>query len=318
MCLFEVRIPAFERPEMLLRAVRSLQAQTYPNWRAVVYDDSKSSAVQEEFAPHRSEQLAYIRNPVSLGAARNIDQCFSPHPRCNGHYGCVMEDDNYWQPGFLALMAEALRTRTVDLILANQRVDEQGRGLRPASETTRGEWFTPGMVEPLALRASLLFMEGISNGGLVWKLNSQLDLRVGRTIRETGLQESCRSLLIGRPFLFVEEPQAVWTLMPRTETARSQEPNRIISRGFQSIRDFVLLADAFKVVDRAKFFALKLGLGDRFVQSLAYSGRPLRAAEFLHGRRELACRFFLKGLAIRATQPDPCAAFLASSRPAVL
>lgn len=49
---FEVRIPTYERPEMLERGLRSLQAQDYPNWKAIVCkaivcDDSLSSAAME-------------------------------------------------------------------------------------------------------------------------------------------------------------------------------------------------------------------------------------------------------------------------------
>jgi hypothetical protein len=47
----------------------------------------------------------------------------------------------------------------------NQRINEQNAGLRPARETTRSGWFSSGSVAPLILRATLLVMEGLSNGG---------------------------------------------------------------------------------------------------------------------------------------------------------
>jgi hypothetical protein len=83
------------------------------------------------------------------------------------------------------------------VVLFNQRINDHVGGLRHASRATRGTWFSAGTVEPLELRATLLFMEGLSNGGLVWALGHATNLQVGGTVRQTGLHEACRSLLIG-------------------------------------------------------------------------------------------------------------------------
>ena len=130
------------------------------------------------------------------------------------------------------------------------------------------------MVEPLELRATLLMMEGLSNGGLVWRLGGNIDLRVGPTVRETGLHEACRSLLLASPFFFLEEPQAVWTLMSKKETARSTERNRLISRGMQSVMRFVLKSQGVALVENATRIAARMGLIDRLVQGVAHSGHP--------------------------------------------
>jgi hypothetical protein len=312
---FEVRIPACERPEMLRRAVKSLQAQTYPHWRAMVFDDSPSSNSRDVIQSIADDRISYVRNPQRLGAAGNIDQCFSSLRASGGDYGCLLEDDNFWLPDFLSLIVNHIGQNGCELILANQRISEEGVGLRPASETTRGEWFSAGKVGPLDLRARLFLMEGLSNGGLVWRLDGQTDLRVGPKVREPGLQEACRSLLVKTPFLFIEEPQAVYSLMPKSKTARASETNRSFGRGMQSIRDFVLRVHGRSVVHVAKSLANQLGLGARLVETLAYSGHPHLVGELLRGRAPLACRAFAKGLAIRLVERNPCAAFLQSILP---
>ncbi len=316
--IFEVRIPACDRPEMLRRALKSVQVQTYPHWKAIVYDDSLSSDVKDVIQCADDGRISYCRNSERLGAAKNIDQCFSPVPLLRGDYGCLLEDDNFWLPGFLSLVAGQLLKEPWRVILSNQRVSEQGVGLRPASQTTRGGWFSAGSVTPLNLRATLLFMEGFSNGGLVWRLDSETDLQVGATVQETGLHEACRSLLMGHPFLFVEEPLAVWTSMPKSETARTSETNRLIGRGMQSVRAFILHTHGEAVVRSAKSLALRLGLTDRLVEAMAYSGHPRLVGELRKGRHLLMARAFSKGLAIRLVEKDPCAAFLSTGRPAVI
>jgi glycosyltransferase involved in cell wall biosynthesis len=309
---FEVRMPTCDRPEMLRRAVKSLQAQSYPHWKAIIFDDSSSSDSRDVIQSIADDRISYVRNLQRLGAAVNIDQCFSPAKALGGDYGCLLEDDNFWLPDFLTLIANQIGNGRWELILANQRICEEGIGLRPASETTRGDWFSAGNVGPLYLRATLLLMEGVSNGGLVWRLGGETDLQVGPKVRETGLQEACRSLLVKTTFLFIEEPQAVWTLMPKSKSARASETNRLFGRGTQSIRDFVLRVHGRSIVRVARSLAEDLGLTSRLVEALAYTGHPILAGELLKGRARLVCRALAKGLAIRLFERDPCEAFLGS------
>lgn len=310
--IFEVRVTAFERPLLLRRALESLISQSHRRWRATVMDDSRSAAILELVAAMGDDRIAYSRNPKRIGAAANIDQCFSPEPREGGDYACLLEDDNYWLPDFLAKMATILAKHPWDLVLANQRIHEDGIGLRPETDTTRGAWFSSGIVTPIELRASLFLMEGLSNGGLLWRLGSRVDLRVGPLVRETGLHEACRSLLVDRPFLFVAEASAVWTAIPKERTARFSESNRTISRGMQAIRDALLRRHGLELATRAQYLAERTGLQARLVEALAYSGKPALAGVWLCGRRALAWQAFLKGLAVRLVQPDPCVDFLRS------
>jgi len=308
---FEVRIPACERPEMLRRAVQSLQAQTYPHWRAAIFDDSSSFNSQDVIQSIADDRISYLRNPQRLGAAGNIDQCFSSVKALGGDYGCLLEDDNFWLPDFLSLIVSHIGKNGCELILANQRISEEGTGLRSPSETTRGGWFSAGSVGPLDLHARLFLMEGLSNGGLVWRLGGETDLRVGPKVQKPGLQEACRSLLVKTPFLFIDEAQAVYTLIPKPKTARVSETNRSFGRGMQSIRDFVLRLHGRSIVHVAESLANQLGLGARLVEALAYSGHPHLVGDLFRSA-PLVCRAFAKGLAIRLVERDPCADFLKS------
>ncbi len=299
---------------MLRRAIVSLRTQSYPHWKAIIFDDSSSSDSRDVVDSIADVRISYVHNPRRLGAAENIDQCFSSVKTLGGDFGCLLEDDNFWLPEFLALVVDRTGQGGWELVLANQSVYEDGVGLRAARETTRGDWFSAGRVSPLDLRARLLFMEGLSNGGLVWRLGGQINLQVGPNVREPGLQEACRSLLVGAPFLFVAEPQAIWTLMPKSSSARAFERNRSFGRGMQSIRDFVLRSHGRSVVRAAQSFAEERGLTSSLAESLAYSGHLYLAGKLLRGRLPLVCRAFAKGLAMRLVEKDPCAAFLESVR----
>jgi len=151
---FEVRIPAYNRPQMLSRALHSVLAQNYPHWKAVVFDDSSSGDCQGIVQRIGDKRISYVRNPQNYGAGRNIDQAFAPKAMLGGHYGCLLEDDNFWLPDFLEMLARRLSENDCDLILANQRFNDEGIGLRNGGDTTRGDWFSDGLIEPITLRAS--------------------------------------------------------------------------------------------------------------------------------------------------------------------
>jgi glycosyltransferase involved in cell wall biosynthesis len=305
---FEVRVPTFERPALLSRALRSLQEQTCTDWTAVVYDDSRTSAAQDVVAGLADPRIRYCRNPERLGAAANIDQCFAPTAQAGGDHACLLEDDNFWQPGFLDTAAGALRATGAPLLMMDQRINDEGAGLRSADATTRGGWFAGATIEPIELHASLMFMEGISNGGLVWRLGAGPDLRVGAGVTYTGLQEACRTLLIGQPLPFVRRAEAVWTALPKPQTARRDERNRLISRGMQSVRCHVLRRHGRAVVDAAAAMARRLGLERALAAAIWHSaGAPAWRWRDAVG---LDPRALLKGVALRAVEPDPCCTFL--------
>src|SRR5439155_24506125 len=87
---FEVRMTACDRPAMLRRALHSLQAQSYPHWKAVVYDDSSSPDSRDVVAAIADARIIYQRNSQRLGAVRNVDQCVAPMPVFAGDYGCLL------------------------------------------------------------------------------------------------------------------------------------------------------------------------------------------------------------------------------------
>jgi hypothetical protein len=313
--IFEIRMTACDRPIMLKRALESIQSQSFSRWRAIVFDDSTTSASRDVVESFGDRRFAYYRNPQRRGAVKNVDQCFSTVPLLGGTHGCLLEDDNFWFPNYLSSVADCLQRQSWSLVQANQRLSDEEAGLRPADQTTRGGWFPQGRVDPLELRATLLLMEWVSNSGLVWRLGGEVDLRIGDLVPEAGLNEYCRSLLVRQPFCFIEEPHAAYTIIPRSKSARAGDRERSINRGMQSIRNFVLSRHGSTILQIANELASRHQLADRLEQALAYSGHPFLTAARRPGN---AVRAVAKGLAVRILERDPCAAFLQSGLPAVL
>lgn len=296
----EARIPTYRRPEWLRRALGSLRAQTHADWRAVVLDDSpdrEAEAVVREIADDR---IAYRANAHRLGAAGNIDQAFSATPLADGDFAFILEDDAALHPDCLRENLRVLAANGAALLLRNQAI-HAGEQWRDTGETTRGEWLDAGRHEPPAIHALLFFMEGVSNGGLFWRCG--IDLTVGPSVGDAGLQEHCRTLLVREPLVFAPEPLAIFTRLPSDLIQRSVTANRVFARGAQSIRRHLLTKHGDTIVRAASAIAERTGRTAVLAQSLGDAGRM--SASFTS---------FIKGAARRALVADPLADFLQQLR----
>jgi glycosyltransferase involved in cell wall biosynthesis len=99
--LVAVGIPAFNRPEGLLRTIACLQAQTYSNLEILVSDNaSPESAVSEvlEDICKRDPRIRYVRQERNIGACRNFQYVFD---HTSAPYFVWMSDDDLWEPAFI-------------------------------------------------------------------------------------------------------------------------------------------------------------------------------------------------------------------------
>jgi hypothetical protein len=309
--MLEVRISAYERPELLQRAIESLLRQSCERWSAVVYDDSRSNRVQQYVANLADARVVYVKNQTRLGASQNIDQCFSGYSTSGGQYACILEDDNFMLPGFVEEVHSMFATYNEDIAHFNQRICSAEGTMLPADITTRGRWFSHGRNSPADLKALLLLMEGVSNGGLVWRLDRGVNLQVGASVVETGLHEACRTLLLDRSVRVVDECWLAWTHMEKELTARAAERNRTISRGMQAIRIHVLQTVGLGAVEIARDRAVALEMESRLELNLLQAGYREST-----GRLSTTRRFWASGkaLALQAVVTNPCGEFLSKAR----
>ena len=304
----EARVPTYRRPVLLRRALESLRAQTHPDWRAVVLDDSPDREGDAVVRAIGDERIAYRPNSQRLGAAANIDQAFTSSALAGGDFAFVLEDDAAIHPDCLRENLRALETSGASLLLRNQAI-HSGDEWRATGATTRGDWIEPGERSPLEIHALLFFMEGISNGGLFWRLGGGGDLVVGASVTDAGLQEHCRTLLVRQPLIFAPEPLAIFTELPAGQIQRSVTGNRVFARGAQAIRRHLLARHGPAIVDAARVIAERTGRTAALAQSLCDAGTLPRSL------CPSSLKAFAKGAARRALVADPLAEFLHRIRP---
>lgn len=250
--LCEVRVITHKRPVWLKRALQSLQAQTCQAWVAHVHDDSPEREGEAVVRLLSDPRIQYLPNEVNLGAAANLDQAFAAEARFGAEFAFILEDDNWLLPRFIEANVKLLDQRGGNLLMRNQWIAHQ-RDFSPAyeltSQTTLETWYSEGIFSPFDVRARMLLMQGVSNGGLFWRLGHGQRLQVGPLVRDSGLQEFCRAWQHEGQLNIGMEPLAVWSRTHVGTQPYTKTMIRSSTRGFQSIRREVVRRHGLQLVE---------------------------------------------------------------------
>lgn len=262
--IVEVRTPTFRRPVLLRRALSSLVAQTWSNWRCIVLDDEPGGGVARNICEELADQrIIYRANDKNLGVGRNIDQAFSLGPLPGSTHACVLEDDNYYLPDLLRDNLVSMRNYGTDIVLRNQFIErpngrDQDGPVGPA--TTYDGQYRDGVLERDSLWGSFFYSTGANNSSLFWRLDRGLSFATSAFSRDPVFQERLRTLCIDRDVLIAMKPLIVW----RDNGAESHRPK---TTGKLS---FVLAQATAAARERQLYRALYLELKRRDAEGLIY------------------------------------------------
>lgn len=122
-----VVMPVRNRPEAVVRAIRSVQAQTLDAWQLVVVDDGSTDGTPDVVAALAADDARITllrREPEGVCAARNAGIAAAAAP-----YTAFLDSDNQWTPAFLRTAVAALHAS--GSAVGHAVVDEQSdRGHR--------------------------------------------------------------------------------------------------------------------------------------------------------------------------------------------
>jgi glycosyltransferase involved in cell wall biosynthesis len=131
-----VYVVTYRRPHLLERALRSLVAQTHSAWVAeVLNDDPDDPRVAALIAEIADPRVTLSSPPQHRGGTGNFNYAFRTVPE---PFAAILEDDNWWEPEFLATMLDAFaRNPDISLACGNERLwREQADGTWRDSERT--------------------------------------------------------------------------------------------------------------------------------------------------------------------------------------
>lgn len=233
--LVEVRIPTFKRNELLSACLDSLIAQSWPHWKAIVFDDANDIETHNVVQDKRDSRLTYKANPARLGAAANLNQCFQTKGyHNNSTYACCLEDDNWLYPHALESNIDTLRSTNAYIMMRNQDIfTRTTQGVDAAGETTLLQWFPQSrLYAPVELAARSIFYTGISNGALFWRTNAKSNLQDPYSVIDPSLQEYIRCWQIQEP-VYVRLESALAYSDPSEKTHRHYTTDKSFSRALQ-------------------------------------------------------------------------------------
>ncbi|MFN0087738.1 MAG: glycosyltransferase [Blastocatellia bacterium] len=115
-------MPAWNRADVIERALQSVLAQTWTNWECIIVDDGSEDDTGARIANYLPDsRFQYIRQPHrNVSVARNQGLA-----RAKGEIIAYLDTDNVWYPDYLARVVEAFeRDHAVDGLYAAQLVEQ--------------------------------------------------------------------------------------------------------------------------------------------------------------------------------------------------
>lgn len=93
-CMVTCIITTKNRPELVIRAIKSVLEQSYRNIELILIDDSNDKDTQEIISQF-AKQIRYIKNEKSRGACYSRNVGIS---EARGDFIAFLDDDDYWMP----------------------------------------------------------------------------------------------------------------------------------------------------------------------------------------------------------------------------
>lgn len=110
--LVSIIMPVWNRPEKIVEAIRSVQAQTLDRWELVVIDDGSTdntlSVVKTE-ASRDPRIVPIAADHAGVSEARNRGLAAA-----RGLYVAFLDSDNSWRPNYLDVMVRAMHHQSLD------------------------------------------------------------------------------------------------------------------------------------------------------------------------------------------------------------
>lgn len=116
-----VYVVTYRRPALLRRALCSVAAQTFTSWQIrVINDDPEDLRVTQIVSDFADPRIRVFEPNIKRGPARAFNEVFKADG-CG--FAALLEDDNWWEPGFLEEMVSGLeRNPEVDVACGNEKI----------------------------------------------------------------------------------------------------------------------------------------------------------------------------------------------------
>jgi glycosyltransferase involved in cell wall biosynthesis len=134
---FSIITPTFKRKELLMRAVHSLQSQTYKDWEMLIVNDSPYDTSYKEFATTINDaRIRYFINDSNKGV--NYSRNFAlERISADSKWVIFLDDDDYLSPDALTHFSHQIAINPEQKWFVSNRALKNGTSLTqfPSDET---------------------------------------------------------------------------------------------------------------------------------------------------------------------------------------
>lgn len=114
--LVSIVLPTYKRAHVLPFAIRSVLAQTYPNWELIVVSDNSPDDTEAVVKSFDDPRIRFFRNDPNLKLPRTLNRGFS---LARGDYLTWTSDDNLLAPEAITRMVDALGSGAADFVFTD-------------------------------------------------------------------------------------------------------------------------------------------------------------------------------------------------------
>ena len=95
--LVSIITPSYNTAKFIGETIRSVQAQTYPNWEMIIVDDCSTDNTDEVVAEYRKadDRIRYFKNEKNSGAAVSRNKALR---EAKGRWMAFLDSDDLWVP----------------------------------------------------------------------------------------------------------------------------------------------------------------------------------------------------------------------------
>ena len=125
--LVSVVMPSWNTAALIGESIRSVQAQTYPNWELIIVDDCSTDDTDAVVASFADERIRYFKNEHNLGAALTRNRALQ---EAQGEWIAFLDSDDLWTPDKLEKQIAFMKENDCPLSYTEyEKIDEAGEPL---------------------------------------------------------------------------------------------------------------------------------------------------------------------------------------------
>ncbi|MFA6286229.1 MAG: glycosyltransferase [Opitutaceae bacterium] len=171
MAVVRIFLVTYRRNRLLQRSLESLLAQTFTDWVCELHNDDPADPFPAELVARAGDPRITIHpHSTNWGAPKTFNHVFAGGPE---PYASLLEDDNWWEPGFLASTLAAIESHpAASLVWANMHIwrEETDGGWTDTRQTIWSTADADAQPRPFRWPEAIQAFDGLhSNGAMVFR-----------------------------------------------------------------------------------------------------------------------------------------------------